>query len=94
MKSRTCGQRERPRRRGREACRADHGRAAVVEEVHRQVGDDLAVIAEREPAGRHELAEVGGLDVLGLAKRLERGQLSGGTARTIRSWASEIQISV
>ena len=40
-------------------------------------------------------AQVGGLDVLAPAELLERRPLArSGTARTIRSWASEIQISV
>ena len=48
-----------------------------MEELHRQVGDDLAVVAEGEPAGRDELAEVGGLDVLRGAERLQRRPVLG-----------------
>ena len=59
--------------RGCEAGLPDYGGLTFVQELHRQVGNDLAVIAQGEPAGRHELAQVGGLDLLGRAERAECG---------------------
>ena len=37
-------------RRGRPACLANDRRAAFVQEPHRQVGDDLPLVTQREPA--------------------------------------------
>ena len=66
------GQRQRTLRSGRERRGPGHRRASLVQEVHRQVAHDLAVVAEGEPAGGDELAEVGRLDVLGLAEGPQR----------------------
>ena len=73
---------------------ADDRRAAVVQELHRQVGHLLVVILQHQPAGGHELADHRGLDAFGAHRAVSSSHFSGGTARTIRSWASEIQISV
>ena len=67
-----------------------------MEEVHRQVGHRSRPGSARS-AGRSatNCAEVGRLDAFAVgAEPCSSGQFSGGTARTIRSWASEIQISV
>ena len=63
--------------------------------LHREVANDFALILQGQAAGVDELAQVGRLDAL-TPRRVPGGRanLLGGTARTIRSWASEIQISV
>ena len=61
--------------RGRPGRLADDRRPALVQELHRQVGDQLPVIAEDQPAGVHEPAQVGGLDALAAAELLELGPL-------------------
>src|SRR5262249_48986725 len=49
---------------------ADHGGAAGGGGTHRQGAGGRALVAERQPAGRHEPAQRRGLDLLAVAERL------------------------
>ena len=69
-------------------------RPAVVEERRVEVEHDVAAVAHDEAAVAGERAEVGELDAVAVAAGLQRRPgASGGTATTIRSWASDSQIS-
>ena len=39
-----------------------------MQEVHREIGDRVALVAEQQPAARHESAELGRLHVLAPAE--------------------------
>ena len=87
-------QRRRRRRLRRRASRTTAGRPSC-KKLHRQIGHLLVAVSQLQPAGRHELADDRRLDPFGLrTASTTRAIARGGTARTIRSWASEIQISV
>ena len=58
-----------------------------------EVEHDVAAVADDEAAVAGERAEVGQLDAVAVAAGLQLGERSGGTATTIRSWASDSQIS-
>ena len=80
--------------RGREGGLPDDRGLPFVQELHRQVGHDLAVIAQGEPAGRTNSPRSVASTCSAAQSALSAGHGLGGTASTIRSWASEIQISV
>ena len=76
------------------ASRTTVGRPSWRNSIDRSA-DQLAAIAQGQSPGLDEPAEIGGLDTLATGTvPAARAIVSSGTARTIRSWASEIQISV
>ena len=79
---------------GRNSALQRQPRPAVVDKVHRQIRRDLVAIADAEALVAGEVADDGHLDVVDVADLVQARQVRlGGTARTMRSWASESQIS-